>query len=57
MAINFPNSPTNNQEFTVDGTVYRYNATKGKWTAVKDLVINDINEEKLIAFTTVLGTW
>ena len=31
MAVNFPNSPSNGDNFTANGIVYIYNSTKGVW--------------------------
>lgn len=57
MAINFPDSPVNGQEYTVNNTVYTYNLAKDKWTAIKQIQAIEINEETLIAYTAVLGNW
>jgi hypothetical protein len=31
MAVNFPDSPSNGDNFTANGIVYIYNSTKGVW--------------------------
>jgi hypothetical protein len=33
-AINFPDTPTDNQEFTSGGRAWRWNETAGVWEAV-----------------------
>lgn len=35
MAIDFPNSPVDGQEYTSDGIKYQYFATKGYWRTVR----------------------
>lgn len=57
MAINFPDSPVNGEEFTVNNTVYRYNSAKDKWAAIKQIQAIEINEETVLAYSTVLGGW
>lgn len=57
MALNFPDSPVNGQEYTVNNTVYTYDSTKGTWTATKELYVTEINEATVIGYATVLGGW
>jgi hypothetical protein len=57
MALNFPDSPVDNQEYTVNNTVYTYDSAKGTWTATKEITVTDINEATVIAYSTVLGGW
>ena len=35
--VNFPNSPTNGQEYTSSGATYTYNSSKGTWNAMSTL--------------------
>lgn len=35
MAIDFPNSPVDGQEYTADGVTYQYFATKGYWRTTR----------------------
>ena len=35
--VNFPNSPTNGQEYTSSGATYTYNSSKGTWNALSTL--------------------
>ena len=41
MAMNFPNSPTNGQQFTAGSTTWQWDSTAGVWTVVKPLVMPD----------------
>lgn len=41
MAANFPNSPTNGQQFTVGSTTWQWDSTAALWTIVKPLVMPD----------------
>ena len=35
MAINFPDSPSDNQTFVTNGRTYRYNSASGVWKILK----------------------
>lgn len=41
MAANFPNSPTNGQQFTVGSITWQWDSTAALWTIVKPIVIPD----------------
>lgn len=40
MAINFPDSPSNGDTQTINGTVYTYNSTTSKWDIDGDNTTN-----------------
>lgn len=44
MAVNFPDSPTNGQEFTTNGTTFVYNSTDGRWDATQTPVFDQYLE-------------
>ena len=41
MAVNFPNSPTNNQTFTSSGRTYKYIAASATWQVVQGTTVTD----------------
>ena len=44
MAINFPNSPSDNQTFVTNGRTYRYNSASGVWKIVTSGAISDLSD-------------
>ena len=43
MAINFPNSPTDQQTFVSSGRTYRFNGTSSIWEVVQGTTTTDYN--------------
>ena len=44
MAVNFPDSPSDNQTFTTNGRTYRYNSATGAWKIVSAGAASDISD-------------
>jgi hypothetical protein len=53
-AINFPDTPDDNDEFTSGGRTWRWNETSGVWEAVS-ATDDSINTGKAIAMAIVFG--
>ena len=54
-AINFPNSPTINQVYTVNGVYYTYDGVKWAASSTTLALIEEIATEKAIVMAIALG--
>ena len=60
MAIDFPSSPTNGQQFTAAGLIFVWNASKTVWEVVSNTNLQIINpnlveKKDVIALAIALG--
>jgi hypothetical protein len=54
-AINFPNSPTINQIYTINGAYYIYDGIKWSTSTTNSTLIEEIATEKAIVMAIALG--
>ena len=55
-AYNFPNSPSNGDTVTVNGSTYTYNSSKGRWaSSVEGLALTDFSVSTATAGTAALS--